>query len=121
MKTQINDLKNGRFFEVGTNRSIRLSVSEKVISENMEGMKIQIRGCELNLVADWSRSRKTVAYRGDLPINVYNELLGDHNLPKVDPRATIVINGDMTIMIYTNSRKQKMAYSYIKEEEIQIL
>lgn len=121
MKTQISNLVNGHFGNVGTNRNERLEVSEKVISENMESMKIQIRGCELNLIADWSRSRKTVSYRGDLPINVYNELLGDHNLPKVDPKATIVINGDMTVMIYTNSRKQKMAYSYIKEAEIEIL
>lgn len=121
MKTQINSLVNGTFGEVGTNRTERMEIASKVVTENPESMKIRIRGAQVDLVADWSLSRKTVAYRGYLPINVYNEMLGDHNLPRINPRATIVINMDMTIMVYTNSRKQKMVYSYIKESEIEIL
>lgn len=121
MKTQINNLVNGHFGKAGTDRNERIEIASKVISENPGSMKIRIRGIELNLVADWSLSRKTVSYIGNLPLDVYNEMLGDHNLPKVNPKATIVINMDMTIMLYTNSLKQKLAYSYIKESEIEII
>jgi hypothetical protein len=118
MKTQINNLVKGNQFQAGTNSVERNLVASKVISENPESMKIVIRGHVINLDAKYSISGKSVQYIAEIPTQLYNSFNGEFGLPKSNPKAFLIINGDMTANFQTNSKK--VFYSNIDNSEITI-
>jgi hypothetical protein len=118
MKTQINNLVKGNQFQAGTNSVERNLVASKVISENPESMEITIRGFKIKLIAHYSISRKSVQYIGDIAIELYNSFNSDFGLPTSNPKAFLIINGDMTATMQTNSKK--LFYSFIDNSEITI-
>jgi hypothetical protein len=121
MKTQINNLVKGdhRNQTVGTPSEQRSLIASKVISENSDKMTIFIKGETVELKANWSVSRKSVTYFAEIPVHLYVKYFGTFGLPKNDPKAYIIINGDMTVTMSTNSRKA--FHNYINESEITIL
>ena len=118
MKTQINNLVKGNQFQAGTNSVERNLVASKVISENPESMKIVIRGHVINLDAKYSISGKSVQYIAEIPTQLYNSFFGEFGLPTSNPKAFLIINGDMTATMQTNSKK--LFYSFIDNSEITI-
>jgi len=121
MKTQINQLVKGdhRTSTAGTKSEIRKATADQVKIENPEIMKVCVRGVELSLKANWSLSRKSVTYFGEIPLSLYSEFFGGFGIPKKEPKAYIQINGDMSVWFSTNSKKRM--YQIIKESEIVIL
>ena len=121
MKTQINQLVKGdhRTSTVGTKSEIRNEVAKQVVSENPESMTISIRGIEIQLKANWSLSRKSVTYFGEIPVSLYNEFFGNFGMPKENPKAFVQVNTDMSVWFTTNSKKPM--YQIVKEQEVSIL
>jgi hypothetical protein len=122
MKTQINSLVRGdhRKSISGTSLVERMAISHKVREENPEFMTISLRGQEIKLKANWSLSRKSVDYFGEITLELYKAFLGDFGLPTCrDQKAFIHIFGDCTVGLETNSKK--MFSNYIPESEIIIL
>lgn len=86
MKTQITSLRSGTKNQVlnpevdysklpeatshvghsGSNHKEVSEIWDKVIEENPESMKIRVKGLEVDLKANWSLSRKSVDYTGEL-------------------------------------------------------
>ncbi len=78
MKTQIKNLRIGKKVQitnpildypklvVGSNKNECDSVWENVTKENPNEMKIKILGLDLILKANWSVSRKSVSYWGEI-------------------------------------------------------
>ena len=118
MKTQIKELKRGSNINCGTNHIDRNILAEKVISEN-ENLLINIRGYKLSLCKNVSLSGKTVTFFGVIPLELYRIFCGTIGLIKKHPEVYMLINNDMTVCFYTNSKKQM--YQYINESEITIL
>lgn len=120
MKTQINTFVRGTPRIAGTNRMERLEVAERVIAENGDVMIIAIRGYIIRLDAYRSISGKSVHYSGSFPLELYNQLFGTFGIPVNNPEANITINGDMTVVVTTNS-KSKNRGRVIAESEVNIL
>ena len=121
MKTQINQLVKGdhRTSIVGTKSEIRNEVARQVVSENPESMTISIHGIEIQLKANWSLSRKSVTYFGDIPVSLYYEFFGDFGMPKENQKAFVQVNTDMSVWFTTNSKKSM--HQIVKEQEVTIL
>ena len=121
MKTQINNLVKGdhRNSIIGTPSEERNLIASKVVFENSEKLRIFIGGETVELKANWSVSRKSVTYFSEIPVHLYVKYFGTFGLPKHDPSAYLIINGDMTCSMSTNSKKP--FYNYISESEITIL
>lgn len=118
MKTQIANLVNGNQLQVGTNHAERAAVADKVLSENPSTMTICIRGQVIDLTRSQSLSGKSVCYVGSLPLEVYTSMFGTFGLPKKNPSASIMIDGDLRVTVRTNSRK--MFFNTINNSEITI-
>lgn len=121
MKTQINSLVRGdhRLGIVGTNHVAREAVASKVRAENPEFMRVLLRGREIVLTANWSLSRKSVTYSATIGLDLYRVFFGDFGLQTKNPEASILIFGNCTVALSTNSRKS--FYNHIPESEITIL
>ncbi len=119
MKTQISNLVNGNSTTgiAGTNRIDRSAIAEKVILENQDSLKIQIKGLTFNLTAKWSLSRKTVTYIASITQEQYIKLLGsNYCLSTKNPVASIEVQGDMTVQVQT-----KTGFNYLNESDVTIL
>lgn len=129
MKTQINKLISGTTHlgshgVAGTDRFERTKIAAQVISENQEHMIIKLKEHEIVLKANWSLSRKSVHYSGSFPLDLYDEMFGKFGIPQNNAVATLIINGDMTINVYTNSKFRnsgKRGYQVISEQDIIII
>jgi hypothetical protein len=127
MKTQISPLVKGNHIDgvSGTPHNVRLAVAKQVIHENPEKMTISINGFQIELIADWSKSGKSVSYHSEIPVDIYQYFFGDHCLPKFNAKCFITIRGDMTVAMSTNSKLYnsgaRFAYQYVPESEITIL
>ena len=119
MKTQINNLVRGNQFRAGTNYSTRIDLVQKVSAENPEFLIVKLRGKEFTLKANWSVSRKSVSYSGEIDLDIYKSFIGDFGLPVSEPKAYLMIQPDLTVQLTTNSKKS--FYNYIEESEIEIL
>ncbi|MFA5299994.1 MAG: hypothetical protein WC389_17545 [Lutibacter sp.] len=121
MKSQISTLIKGDHREnvIGTSLEARNEIAKKVISENPEKLRIFFGGETIELKVNWSKSKKSVCYHAEVPVHLYVKYFGTFGLPKNDPKAYLTINGDMTCIMATNSRKPMC--QYIKESEITIL
>lgn len=71
MKTQINTLVNGTTGIVGTDYATRKEVSEKVLAENGDTLRIEIKGIELELQRSCSCSGKSWQWSCDLTEEQY--------------------------------------------------
>jgi len=118
MKTQISHLINGSQFQAGTNHSERSVVVEQVRNENPESITIEIKGESVVLQANWSLSRKSVTYFGEVSVATYVAFFGTFGLPIENPKAFIQINTDMTVWLTTNSKKS--FYNKIENSNIEI-
>jgi hypothetical protein len=119
MKTQINALVKGNSNRVGTNLNIRTEIAKKVILENPEQLLIILRGCELKLTKISSVSGKTIYYTSPISIELYKSFFGDFGIINNNPQPSIIVNMDMTIALYSGSKKG--FFNYIDESEIIII
>jgi hypothetical protein len=119
MNTQINTLVQGSQNFAGTNQLIRNEIANKVIAENQEKMTIEVKGEKIILSANWSLSRKSVNYFGQISLELYKHFCGDYCLPKETPKAFIQISGDMRVSLTTNTKKA--AYQIISNSNVTIL
>lgn len=119
MKTQINTLVHGSNTVAGTSSEIRMAIAKKVVEENPETMTISINDVVIELTANYSVSRKTVNYCGDIPVSLYHHFFGDFGIPKENASASICINPDMTVWFRTNSKKN--LYQKVAEKNVTIL
>lgn len=126
MKTQISSLRCGKKNQIlnteidypkisGSNHSDVESVWNRVTEENPNSIKILVKGIEIELDSDWSISRKSVSYWG----NISKKDLEDKFCLKAAKKETPSIsiqNGN--VVIVSNG---KNSYSYICPSLIKIL
>lgn len=135
MKTQLSNLRSGiknqilnnninysllpnATSHVGHSGSSHVEVIttwNKIIKENPETLKINLKGLEIELKANWSLSRKSVNYMANFP----KELLEEKFYLKPSKKETpyICINNGNTIMISNG----KNSYVFICPSLIEIL
>lgn len=149
MKTQISELINGtnsihrdlphpkyngaaqatdHLGYAGTNNVIRKEIADKVISENPNGLDIEIFGKKMHLNRNASLSEKTVWYTTEISLDEFLLFTGYKENPfKNEFSFTLKINGDMTVLIDKFTRRNERAswqhrgYDYIDEAFITIL
>ncbi len=119
MKSQINNLVQGSQNVTGTNQLVRNEIAAKVIAENQEFMTIQVMGEKITIAANWSKSKKSVDYFGQISLKLYKSFCGEYCLPKENPKAFIQISGDMRVWLTTNTKKS--AYQVISNSNVTIL
>lgn len=68
MKTQINDLVQGSQFVAGTPQEIKAERFKKVVAENPDCLRIEIKGVEIKLRINVTLSGKTIGYIKDLSL-----------------------------------------------------
>lgn len=130
MKTQINELVNGRIDgQVGTNESIRCEVAQKVINENGENITIQIREEEITLSMTKSTSGKTVDYYAEISEEQAKKILGISSETKLfSYESSFQLHIDMTMRVSVDKFTRKTpgsqwkfrGYDYIKESNVTI-
>lgn len=121
MKTQITSLVHGSTHSAtgvaGTRHAERQVIAEKVIAENPQFLNIEIKGIPLKLRANTSLSGKTTTYFASLTPEQYITLLGTNfGLSPKKPIASLIIQGDMTVMLNGNK-----IYNYLREADVTIL
>lgn len=149
MKTQISNLINGaksvrrdenheKYINAaqatshvgyaGSNSLIRREIAEKVISENPDGMRVQILGNVYYLERKTSVSGKSVWFSCPLQLNDFLLISGYQVCPyKNETSFLLNVNEDMTVCIHMQTRRnEKSQWRYrgslwIGEEFITIL
>ncbi|WP_372775664.1 hypothetical protein [Mangrovibacterium sp.] len=74
--TTFNELTQGNQFQSGTNEAIRTEVMQPIIAANPEIIRIRVKGISLELTANWSKSRKSVDYFGNVTSEQYQKITG---------------------------------------------
>lgn len=133
MKTQINHLVSGNKNQllnpdkdysiypratshnghVGSHKDDVLSVTDRIRIENPEKMTIQFLEHTIEMVANWSISRKSCTYMGLLPIEIAEQFFA---IPKTG-KPYICIHDATTIEMHNG----KNAYKYVCPSLITIL
>lgn len=131
MKTQISNLINGakqirrdlshskyinataatsHIGYAGTNRSLRQEIADKVITENPDGMDIEISGRKFHLDRSSSLSGKTIWFSTEISLEDFMLLSGYAENPfKNEESFILTLNNDMTVDIQMFSRRNSLS------------
>lgn len=125
MKTQINNLRSGNANQIinpaidysqlpkstshtghaGSKREECNKVWDAVKAENPESMTINVMGIEIKLAADWSFSRKSVAYSAAISADDLSNVFG--MIPAQNKQPFIVITDSTTIMVANGKNERR--------------
>lgn len=134
MKTQISQLRSGTKNQIlnpeidydgskatshnghgGSNNADVEELWNRIIDENAEGMKIIIKGIEVELKANWSLSRKSVSYSGEISKEDLEDVFHIKSAKKGTPSVSIHHGNIITVS------NGKNAENYICPSLIEIL